>query len=339
MRAPVKKTLSKIIWALDPMDVGYDEAARLELGAVRTIEKVIERLEDPQEVEIEPVYVLSPGQLGLSEELGPAMVTQYRPAAERAMHSLLQHVNLPQLVAPKLIVRRFGGVAMAVHSLADYATASGADLIVACTHRRQGLRRFLMGSFVERLVLYSSTPVLVSGSELRKKPDFQKIVFPTAFEEGSEDIYRRVIALASALGAEVTLYHAFRHGMEPVVQSGVYLLGGAWMSTRTLYDRWMERQARHADSWARWAEHLGVKVEVYIDTQGGSIADCIVALSKRINAGIIAMDVKSGPVATALLGSTARQVIRAADCPVWVLRAQTAAAETRVLRLPRARAA
>ena len=50
-----------------------------------------------------------------------------------------------------------------VETILDYASSSGADLVVMGTHGRRGLDRYLLGSTTERVVRLSSIPVLTVG--------------------------------------------------------------------------------------------------------------------------------------------------------------------------------
>jgi len=50
-----------------------------------------------------------------------------------------------------------------VETILDYASSTGADLVVMGTHGRRGLDRYLLGSTTERVVSLSSIPVLTFG--------------------------------------------------------------------------------------------------------------------------------------------------------------------------------
>ena len=63
----------------------------------------------------------------------------------------------------------------------------------------------------------------------------------------------------------------------------------------------------------------GVEADYVLDTRGISAASAITDIARKRGAGMILMRAHSGQLAAALIGSTARQVIRTADCPVWVI--------------------
>ena len=67
------------------------------------------------------------------------------------------------------------------------------------------------------------------------------------------------------------------------------------------------------------AREEGVAVDVIVGRKGRRPSDAILRTAQSVGADLIAMASAAGPVASALLGSCARAVLRGARCPVWVL--------------------
>ncbi|OFZ19907.1 MAG: hypothetical protein A2X94_14725 [Bdellovibrionales bacterium GWB1_55_8] len=308
----------KVIWAVDP----FEEFSPLQRMAADALIRMQRRIRG---LVIEPLYVLSPAQLNLSMEFSTPWVAQYRPAAEKAMEGLCRRLGFTfnsETLRPKVIIQNFSSTSQAVATLADYAVKTGAELIVAGSHGRTGVKRLLLGSFAETLLLSSRIPVMIVGPVMRRSYDLGKIVFATDFGGSSDQAFRNVVHFAAELRASLRLFHAIPSPIEPVFQSGVYLLGGAWMPVHAYFAHETERHRKHAEQWAKWACAQGVQTESHIETTPGSIADKVIAYARAENAGMIAMDAHSGPIASSLLGSITRQVVRHADCPVWVIRSQ-----------------
>jgi nucleotide-binding universal stress UspA family protein len=59
-------------------------------------------------------------------------------------------------------------VGKAAECLVDYAQGQGIDLIIMATHGRSGVERWIMGSIADRLVHYSTIPVLLIRAMHRK---------------------------------------------------------------------------------------------------------------------------------------------------------------------------
>lgn len=83
-----------------------------------------------------------------------------RQAEERAHQALLERAPKdPSFAAVPL--RACVGHGEAVSELIRLARAEGADLLVIATHGRTGLKHFVLGSVVERVIRHAHCPVLV----------------------------------------------------------------------------------------------------------------------------------------------------------------------------------
>jgi nucleotide-binding universal stress UspA family protein len=305
--------LKKIVWAID----AFETDRELHRNAARTIQALI----DKTGAEIEPVYVLSVAQLNLMPEVpGPWMIN-YRPAAEKALSRMLDEVHLPHMKSPHVILQKSSSSIESTSLISKYASSVQADLIVVTSHKRSGMSRLFLGSFAETLLLHSSVPVMVIGAHAAPTELLNQIVFPTEFGPHSKMVFRLLVEMAKVLNAKLTLFHSVPHPtIEPMFQTGVYLLGGSWIPVQAYFAAEVDRKARRIKLWSKWATHQGVETDYELRTEGGPVADTILALAKRKNASLIAMEGQAGRISAALIGSVSRQVLRAAPCPVWVLR-------------------
>lgn len=306
-----------LIWALD----AFEPPGELMNTAVATLKRLATQLE----AGIEPVYILTPGQINLStefSEMSSIPITEnYRPAAVKALNETLKDQPIPNLLPAHVVTSDVSSSSQAAEALSLYALERGAEAILVSSHGRSGLGRFFLGSFAETLVLHSQVPLVVVHPHLKVTEKFKKILFPTDFGPISESSFRKVVDLAKNFEAKVTLFHSVPYPIEPVLQSGVYLLGGGWMPIHAYLGNEVERRQRRADAWARWAKHQkGVEVEPLLNAEGGSISELTIELAEKQSFDLIAMAAQSGPISSALIGSVARQVIRHSPCPVWVLR-------------------
>lgn len=82
------------------------------------------------------------------------------------------------------------------------------DLIVAGTHGRTGLRRFLLGSAVEGICRVATCPVLTVGPDRpNSRIKLDNILVPTDLSEESMRALPFVVRIAGAYGAKVTVLH------------------------------------------------------------------------------------------------------------------------------------
>jgi nucleotide-binding universal stress UspA family protein len=165
----------KLIWALD----AFEE----DNGPWRHAVGVIAELQRVGRWQIKPVHVLSPAELNLSAEFAGPWVAQYLPSARQSIERLIGELELSGLEKPEILTQPAASTVKAVDTLVEYADQVGAELIVVGTHGRRGLRRWLLGSFAETLLLRSKVPVMIAGARCRGGSSFKKILFPTDFGE------------------------------------------------------------------------------------------------------------------------------------------------------------
>ena len=317
-----RSCISKIVWSVDAFE-------NAETGSVQkqTAEALCPLVAKTQS-SIEPVYVLNPDQLNLGSEVSSAWLEQYRPAAENGLKAILEKLG-PQLTKagctvgkPQVLVHSASSTASAVKALAVHAEKVGADIIAVGTHGRKGMPRFFLGSFAESLLLYSKVPVLVVNPKAQVPNQYDTIIFPTDLSRESRTLFRRVVLLARDLKAKLVVYHSVQNPLGPVLRSGVQMMGGEWVPASDYMDEEIIRRRKSALHWVNVASKLEVEVELVVELGQKGVASGILETAQKKNSKLIAMAAQSGPIASTVIGSVCRQVVREAPCPVWVLRAE-----------------
>ena len=99
-------------------------------------------------------------------------------------------------------------------ALATFARKNKIDLIVTATHGRTGLGHFVLGSYAEKLVRLSSTPVFVDRQTAhgRGEKGYRRILVPFDFSENAEAVFPMVRFLSEGYGARFT----FVYVLEPI---------------------------------------------------------------------------------------------------------------------------
>lgn len=295
-----KQDPKKIIWAIDPFDIIPELHQK--------IIQLLETLSEQTEIIVEPVFVAND-----ADEIDGT-------DPKKVLMEILADIPLRELTSPKVLRQRSVSLVSTTEILSQYALERGATSIVVSSHGKSKLDRMLLGSFAETLILHSKVDVLVTSPNTRIQP-LRRILFPTDFNRHSKDLFRKGVALAKSLAAEIILFHSVPHEIEPLVQSGVNLLSGTvWTPLDYYVGKAIDHQTRRAILWGKWAQNRGVAARHVIHSTAEPIADSILKLANRTRASVIMMEKCSGPIATALIGSITRQVTRRALCPVWVVR-------------------
>lgn len=306
--------MKKILWAID--------AFQSDISLEKTSVDLIRTLAKKTGAQIEPIYVLSPEQLNLSVEMTPKLFSHYRPAAEKALKQALRNTHIPSIIEPHVLTEKSASLSQSVQALNSYALSSGADLIAVGTHAKKGLSRLLLGSFTEALLLQSRVPVLTINPKAKSSTRDNSILFATDTSEGSEAAFKQLLKLAKDLGSKLTLYHYIRNPIDPIIQSGAFLLGGGWVPVSTYVRQESAQIEKDLEKMAQKARKEGIKTEVIVDSGFEGVTEGILEAATHSKATLIALAAQSGPVAAALIGSISRQVVRSADIPVWVIHTQ-----------------
>ena len=321
---PKSKKSYQIIWAIDP----FEKKGETQAAVVSSLRQITAGY-GVNQTKIQPVYMLSPSEFDLSLNLADSWSKEYEESTKKILDQCLKNVDLPNLLPPKIIIQRHPSLRESAKSLLTFAKRSRAQLIAVGTHSRKGLFRLFLGSFAETLLLYSKTPLLVvnpsavSRSAKRashqKVKSLDKILFATDLGKHAPLLFKKVLEFAKNLQSKIVLFHAISHPVEPLIQSGVYLLSGAMMQWPDFLSQHEQEKRTVAERYASLARAKGVSLEVVVTSAHTNVSSLILEQAKKSQAGLIAMGAESGLVSTTLIGSITRQVAREAPCPIWVM--------------------
>jgi nucleotide-binding universal stress UspA family protein len=305
---PVMTPLSaprKILWAVDPFV--------RDSFLIRRTAKAVSILAAQWDAVIHPVYVF--GQASASFKDHPFVVRDLQLDGENRMDRLLGGLDFPER-EPLFILEASGSELRAiVDDLLEFSKKRRAGVIALGTHARRGLERLLYGSFAETLIHRADVPLYVINPQGAIAKRLNHVLFPTDFSPESKVAFKRVVEFARQLKANLTIFHVLK--LDDVIwgEPGI----GIYPTPADLLPQEIKQRTRQADQWAQLARASGVIASYEIERMvTGTVSDAVVEIAKR-RATLVAMAAHSGPLASALLGSVTRQVIRAAPCPVWIV--------------------
>jgi len=305
--------MKKVIWSVDAFEAPAETMTHVvslaRLLATQTGAKVV------------PVSVLSPEHLDVHMDLAPTWAKQLKTAAKHALDQRVKDAKATDItVTSQIVLQKRPSLSQSVLALDSFARVNKADLILLGSHGRRGLPRLLLGSFAEALILHTKVPVLIAGQSSQPLDGINTIAYATDFSRSGLNAYKKALRLARELKAKLCLIHVLQTPAEPLVQSGVYLMGGGWIGV----DQYMSTQEierkKEGERWKKLGEKAKVHVELQVVQGKGNISSTIISESARMGAQLIAMNAQGGPMRAALLGSVTRQVVRDAKSPVWVVR-------------------
>lgn len=300
-----------IVWAMD----AFPDHADLQMRTSVILQKLFPL--SP----IYPVYVLSEESF-TDHAVRSNMRASLKPLASSALSALLADVRFLDLKKPRVLIESSASRPTCAKRLLRFAERIGAGLIAISSHGRKGISKFIVGSFSEAVLDHARLPVLINGPKTlqpSRKPS--AILFPTDFSESCRLAYPKVLELCQRFGAELHIFHKVVHPMDPIVQSGVHMLGGGWVSVEAYFNQPANDHHEDAEAWIRQAESFGVRARFAPENFREPISEAIVEYENKFSSAspLIVMVSQAGPFASALFGSVTREVIRLSSCPVYLV--------------------
>lgn len=263
------------------------------------------------------IYVLAPSSFNWTGEFSGPWFKRYRPFAEEKMAALFKDSGIEH----EVILCRRAGLRESVRTLVKHAEKIKAGSLIVSTHGRTGLERLALGSFAETVVLASSkVPVMVINPEHSASSPSRKILVPTDLSKPSRKFVLSLSDFAKGIGAEVLLYYLRPDPLDPIVQQGVYSLGGGWVSAQSFMAEEDDRSKKELSNLATLLRKNGVRATECVDSTSTDLVSGINQTAAQNSAELIALVSQAGAWSATLLGSVARGLIRSSSVPLLIQR-------------------
>jgi len=195
-------------------------------------------------------------------------------------------------------------------------TKKNIDLIVMGTHGRGFLSHFVMGSVAEKVVRYSSCPVLTVnqfGKPIDIVDDYRRILVPLDFSDYSKAGLKYGIAFAKTFTAKLDIIHVFEAFPPPLVYS---------YGVDSVIHFNPEIKKKSEEIICKTVEEIDPKFTRYTPyVLEGKPNRAIVSHADKNNIDLIVLSTRGlGTVQSFFIGSTADKVIRRAKCPVLAVK-------------------
>lgn len=293
--------LTKIVWAVDALEETQNQTGVLAL---------LGSLTKKAEAKIDPVFVMGFPGSDSDKELPTTIGQAYRALAEKRMLEFSKRMPSGVMKVGTILGNQTGSARKAAQQLVSYAGTENADAIVVATHARSGISRLLLGSFAEALVNSSTIPIITVNPSAKVRTQISKILFATTFQDRMRNGFEHAVRTAKAMNASLTLY--YKQPFMPTAHLNTELLN--------FFAQEKAERAKQAEKWQAWSNSNEVQTAVEIDNEPGDHVKAISEFAAKGDFDMIAMTSEAAPVLKTLLGSVSRNVIRQAQCPVWVMK-------------------
>lgn len=303
-----KKTKrNRILWAVDLS----------ENGDIQFLERTGSALQSWSNgsgaVEIEPVFILRPGQFSLPNAAAPLNREAFVKKQQALLSSMFRK-SIQVNILPLRVISLKGVSQSAVSALLAHAKKSRCSAIVLSTHARKGLPRFFLGSFVETALLSSRIPLLVVNPAYAPTDSIRRILFATDLSKNSSAALGSVIAAAKERKAGLIILHVSNFMRDNVAAS--FGPAAIYYENRR---KDLEARKRILKKMAEKARKSGIAAHGILLPESQDIAGTIAMVAKRQRAQVIAMVSRCNPTEAIFAGSVTRNVIRAAREMVWTV--------------------
>ena len=277
----------------------------------------IRHLAKPSTSELLLVHISQPSQyytVLVPDAMHTVDLTHWREQAEKYLQSKTRELQSEGYdVTP---VFSEGDVASVICDVAD---AQGVDLIAMTTHGRSGIEKWVLGSVADRVIRSARQPVFLVRPQEEPTPatPIRRILVPLDGSRLAEQALPEAIELAKATGSEIWLLQSVEFpeywGEE---YAGMHALP-AMISTE-------EQEAAAREYLLQSAEKLtsaGISAQIVVTTGHAASAISDVVADNEIDLIVMSTHGRSG-LSRWVFGSVAEKVVRLAECPVLIIRAQ-----------------
>lgn len=305
-------TERKMLVALDPFTTeksGAADEAAMTLG----------NFARQRGMKLQAVTAAHPGDLEWPRHLPPQMRGDFESLVAQRMRMTLDRLHLETELPPHVLYQPVASRRTAARAVADFARTGGAELIAVVTGLKPKPWLSFPGGFTEALLGVATVPVLSVSAVAPVRREFRRVLMPVDLTPEGDAAAERGIAFAKDLGARLVIFHVLADSPSALAVSGA-ALGGDIATVNALFEEDRRFRTQLANNWSERARAAGVENDVVL-WPGHGVAQAVLETARQVDADLILMAAKAGPLEAALIGSSTRDVMAAAKAPVLVLRA------------------
>ena len=163
----------------------------------------------------------------------------------------------------------------------------------------------------------SRVPVLLLNPTAISSTKIPSILFPTDFSLTSKNALVRLEPWAKAFNSKIVIYDQVETpNIYPSMFNG--LAQTQALNMESMLQDVEQSRIKIGAGWTKLLQKQNIKSSVIVQRQRKHLAADILEAAKKNKVSLIAIASRSGPVAQALLGSVARDILLQAECPVLI---------------------
>jgi len=296
----------KVLWAVDPFVSDY--------SLQNTVAKILKVFSRTFSFSIHPVSVVLADQIPYLVGKDSSVET-FANQVEAKINGWLSQLALKSIEPVTLRIEPEFSIRSAVRNILTLFEKNSYTVIVASTHAKKRKEGVDLGTFSETLLLLSQAPVFLVPPQFEVPDKFTEIFYPTDLSLNSLATLKSLVPLASALDAEITLFHKMISFAKDIVDFP-YSSDARSNYLEQLHDS----SASELQKLVTQLQNFGIRSQFIIDRIEADYTSKSIAQHAQSKKGrIIALVSHSTPRTFSLPGSVTRQVVRCTSLPVLIL--------------------
>jgi nucleotide-binding universal stress UspA family protein len=295
------KCFMKVLWAIDPFSDKKNKLKQMH-GLLKNL------AHDSSDIEVGYVATRMENSLNLAFEIPEE--ERYSSYPRKAIKKSLSDARVVVKDENILVEDSHAlSTSKAVENFLSMAKSRRSNLVALHTHAREGISRFILGSFAESMIHQSELSVLVVNPRTKPSSRIRRVLYASDFSSPAKKHLKTVVKIAKGLNSDLIIFHkAFM----------TYKVEFAEMSAEA------QSYRNKVNNMKKWIEgeckKSGISAKVIINSEFDKTSDLILKCKKKHDADLIVVNAQVGSLTSLMGGSVTRQVVRAAQVPVLVLK-------------------
>lgn len=205
---------------------------------------------------------------------------------------------------------------VAWRTILEQASELSADALVIGSHGRAGIERLLLGSVAEKVIRRASSPVMTitASTPYERQPSFSRVLCAVDFSPSANRALTYALSVADRAAGQLAVLHVLEMPEVPeeMPECPDYDVDEYWRGYRETSCRRLEEQIP-----ASLRARCSIDV---VMAPGASYKEILRNASDGHHDLVVVGTQGRGAVDRLFVGSTAEQIVRAAECPVMTVR-------------------
>jgi len=298
------KNMKNFLWCVEPLPKNTE----FEKSSVKTINKITTAFSST----ITPVSYVSDFNPITREGL-------CRNEKDQILESIserLKEYKIKRLGGAKVIYDFAEGlVSKQVSLIINYAEKNNFGIICVQTKAKSSRDKLFLGSFAETLSLTSVKVPILTINPTSSFSALRKLLIPIDFTGSYKQFFKKVTNLCAEVKAKLICYYVV-----PTPSGSSILTRATKREIEDIAEANLKRHRKEIKELEKISADAKIKFTfVSVNSSKQSVSQDIISFAKENEVDLIAVQGHAGKARGFLLGSTSRQVIRSAHCPVLVM--------------------